>query len=144
MQAYSIALKLSIRTDIEESARGIVRARAESVAVREELDSVDIRVMGRKRLAAFLLPNIPELSKRIASSRDELVVVERIYAQTHHIAEMVRELRNLLARLNIPQHASHISGGGEDTPIVDESAAAEVARVSTKLSCHSRWPFSGR
>lgn len=97
--------------------------------------------MSSESLRALLLSNIPELSESIARSRDELVVIERIYAQTHNITQMVRELRDLLTSLNVPKHTGHVAGRSEDASVVNEAAATEVADVSAELSRNSCWAF---
>jgi len=135
-------LELAIRTNIEEPARGIVRTGTESVSVGEELDGVDVGVVCCKGLAALLLTDIPQLSERIASTGHELVVVKRVDAQAHNIAQVVCEFCDFLSSLNVPKHASHITGGCEDAAVVDEATAGKVARVPAKLSCHPCRAFS--
>lgn len=58
--------------------------------------------MRRKGLHALLLSDVPELGESVASTRDELVVVERVDAQAHNVAEMVGEFVYLGAGLEIP------------------------------------------
>lgn len=100
--------------------------------------------MGCKGLHALLLADIPQLRESVASTRDELVVVEGVDAQAHHIAEMVGKLVHLGARLEIPQHARHVAGRGEDALVTDESTATEVARVAGQLSGDARRPLPCR
>ena len=139
---YSIALKFTVCANVEQPAGGIIRASTESIAIGKELDGVDVRVMSSKCLTALLLSDIPQLSERIASSRHELVVVERIYAQAHDVAQVVCELGDLLPSLDIPQHTGHVTRRGEDPSVVDESAAGQVARVPAKLPGHPCGTFS--
>lgn len=141
---YRICLEFPVRANIEQTARCVVGARSERVSVGEELDSIYIRIVGGERLHALLLSDVPELSKGIAGARDELVRVERVYAQAHDIAQMVGEFVDLGACLKVPEHAGHVTRGGEDLPVTDESAAAEVTRVAGELSSHASWAFSRR
>lgn len=106
---YSVALELAIRTNVEKSARGIVGTSTESVSVREELNGVDVGVVCCKGLAALLLTDVPQLGESIASTGNELVVVERVDAQAHDIAQVVGEFCDFLSSLNVPQHASHVA-----------------------------------
>jgi hypothetical protein len=59
------------------------------------LDGVDVGVVSGKCLDTLLLTDIPQLGESIASTRDELVVIERVYAQAHDIAQVVCELVHL-------------------------------------------------
>lgn len=92
---YSIALKLTIRPDIKQSARGVIRTSTEGVAVGEELNGIDIRVVCGERLDALLLADIPKLGKSVTGTRHELVVIERVDAQAHDVSEMVGKLVHL-------------------------------------------------
>ena len=47
---------------------------------------------------------------------------------------MVTELDDPRSRLDIPEHAGHISRTGYDLAVIDETAAAEITGVSTKLT----------
>jgi len=142
IHTYSVTLKFAIRTNVKQSARRVVRASTESVSVGEELNRIDVGVVCRKGLAALLLTNVPQLGESIASTRHELVVVERVDAQAHDVAQVVGEFCDLLSSLNVPQHASHVTGRCEDAAVVDEATAGEVARVPAKLSCHPCRAFS--
>lgn len=74
--AYLVGGQLAIGTDIEQAARGVVGAGTECISVGEELDGVDVRVVGGKSLHALLLSDIPQLGEGIARARDKLVVIE--------------------------------------------------------------------
>jgi hypothetical protein len=128
---YRVALQFAVGPDVEKPTRRIVGPCAKGIAVREELDGIDVGVVRSKCLTALLLANVPQFCKGIARSRDELVVIKWIYAQAHDITKMVCELGDLLASLNIPQHTGHVARRGEDAPVIDEPAAAEVAGVAT-------------
>lgn len=47
---------------------------------------------------------------------------------------MVAELDDANTGLDIPQHACHVSGTGDDLTVVEEPAAAEVAGVCAELT----------
>ena len=51
---------------------------------------------------------------------------------------MVAELNHPNTGLDIPEHASHISRGGNNLTVVDESAATEITRVGTEFACAPR------
>ena len=100
--------------------------------------------MRSKRLHTLLLSDIPELGESITSTRDELVVVERVDAQAHNVAKMIGKLVYLGASLEIPEHARHVARGCEDALVADESAAAEVSRVARQFTCHACGTFPCR
>lgn len=74
-------------------------------------------------LDTLLLSNVPKLCEGVASTRDELVVVERIDTQAHDIAEMVGKFLELLTSLDIPEHTGHVTGRRQDATVVDEATA---------------------
>lgn len=100
--------------------------------------------MSGEGLHTLLLADIPQLSEGVASARNELVVVERVDAQTHHVTQMVGKLVHLGASLQIPKHASHVTRRSKDTLVADEAAATEVTRVTRKLSGNTGWALAGR
>jgi hypothetical protein len=54
--------------------------------------------------------------------------------QPHHVASVVAKLDDAGAGLDIPEHARHVAGRGDDLAVVKEAAAAEVARVGGQLA----------
>lgn len=100
--------------------------------------------MGGESLHALLLTDIPQLSEGIAGAGDELVVVEGVDAQAHDIAEMVGKLVHLGACFQVPEHAGHVAGRGEDALVADESAAGQVTRVARELARDTCGAFSRR
>ena len=139
--AYCVCLQFAVGTDIKQTARRVVRASTECVAVREELDGVDVGVVGGKCLDTLLLTDVPQLSESIASTRDELVVVERVYAQAHDIAQVVCEFVHLGAGFQVPEHTGHVARGCEDALIADEAAAGQVARVARQFPSDASGSF---
>lgn len=121
--ANGVALQLSVGADVEKTARSVVGTSTKSVSVGEELDGVDVRVVSSEGLNALLLSNIPELGESIASTGNELIVVERVDAQAHNVAEMVGKFLQLLAGLNIPEHTGHVTRRCQDATVVDEATA---------------------
>jgi len=143
VKTYGIALQFSVGADIEKTARSIVRTSTESVSVGEELNSVDVRIVGGEGLDTLLLSNVPELCEGIAGTGNELIVVERVDAQAHDIAEMVGEFLQLLASLNIPEHTGHVTGRRQDATIVDEATAREVSRMTRQFSSNTSGAIAG-
>ena len=47
---------------------------------------------------------------------------------------MVAEFNDADTGLDVPKHASHVAGTGDDLTVIDESTAREVARMGRKLS----------
>ena len=93
------------------------------MTVGEVLDGVDVRIVRRERLNALLLPNVPKLSKSVARTRDELIVVDRVDAEAHHVTQMIGKLVQLRPGLNVPQDAGHVTRRSEDPAVIDEPAA---------------------
>ena len=139
---YLVDVQFAIGTNIEQTARGVVRTGTESVAIREELDGVDVGLVTRKGLHRLTGTNVPQFGKRIASTRDENVLVGRIDTDRHHIAEVVGELSDLGTGLNIPQHTSHVAGRGDDTAVIDETTAREITRVTGQLARNTCGTFT--
>ena len=52
----------------------------------------------------------------------------------HHVASVVAELHDTDTRFDIPEHAGHVTGAGDDLAVAEETAAAEVARMSAQLA----------
>lgn len=107
--SYAVLIELSIGTDIEQTASSIVGTRDKRMAIREELNRIDIGFVSGKGLDGLASSNIPELRKRIAGTRDEGVLVGGIDADAHDVAQMVGKLGDLGSRLDIPLHARHIT-----------------------------------
>lgn len=104
------------------------------MTVGEELNSVDVGLMAGKCLNSLACSDVPELSEGIASTRYESVLVCRVQANAHYVAQMVGKLHNFGARLDIPFHAGHITGRGENAPVINESTAREVTGVARQLA----------
>lgn len=93
-----VLVQFSVRSHIEQSARGIVRAGTKGITVGEEpsgnrlsehdgrdassekegvLDSVNVGFVARKRLHAATCPDIPHFGGGITGTRDKNVLVRR-------------------------------------------------------------------
>lgn len=131
-------MKLAVCSNIEKTAGCIVGTGTKGVAIREELNGVDVGVVSCKRLDTFLLANIPELGKRIAGTRHKLIVVKRVDAQAHDIAQMVCKFVDLGTGFQVPENTSHVTRRGKNTSVADETAATEVSRVSRQFTGNTR------
>lgn len=138
LDTYAIDIQLAVGTDIKESAGGVVGASDKGVAVREKLNGIDVGLVAGKGLYRLASTNIPELSKGIASTRDEGVLVSRVKADAHDVAKVVGKLCDALASLNVPLDASHVARRCEDAAVVDEAAAGEVAGVARQFAGDTR------
>lgn len=134
---YLVRVQLAVRANIKQAARRIIRTSAKGVAVWEELNGIDIRLVTRERLNSLASSNIPELGKSVAGARHEDVLVSGVDANGHDIAQVIRELGHLGPGFNIPQHAGHVAGRGQDAAVIDEAAAGQVAGVTRQLSRHT-------
>ena len=47
---------------------------------------------------------------------------------------MVAELHDTDTSLDIPKHAGHVTGAGDDLAVAEETAATEVARMGAQLA----------
>lgn len=141
---YLVGVKLAVGTDIKQAAGGVVGTGSESVAVREELNSVDIGLVASECLNGLAGTDIPQFSEGVASTGNEDVLVGWVDADRHHVTEMVGELGNLGPGFNIPQHTSHVTRGGNDAAVVNKATAGEVSRVSRELARDTGWTFARR
>lgn len=112
------------------------------MTIGEELYSIDVCIVRRECLGAFLLPDVPDLGKGVASTRNEHVVIKWVNADAHNVAKVVRKVMDLLTAFDIPQDASHIAGRSEDPTITDEAAARQIPRMAGKLASYSSGAFS--
>ena len=141
-KAYRVLVDLTISTDIEETARGIIGAGTESISIREELNGVDVGLVTSKGLHSFTSSNVPQFGESVASARDEDVLVSWVDANAHDVSKMVGEFGYLGPGLNVPQHAGHVTRGCQDAAVVDETAAREVPGVTGKLPSNTGWTFT--
>ncbi|KAI6776702.1 hypothetical protein HG530_000647 [Fusarium avenaceum] len=137
IHTYPVKVEFAIRANIEETTSSIIRSGDEGVAVREELDSVDIRLVTSKGLDGLSGADIPELGERITSTRDKGVLVGRVEADAHDVAEMVGKLSNLLSCLDIPLHTGHVTRRRQNAAIVDESTAREITGMARELTSNT-------
>lgn len=104
------------------------------MAIGEELDGVDVGLVAGKGLDGLAGADVPQLGKGVACARDEGVLVGRVEADAHDVAEVVGELDDLGARLDIPLHTCHIARRREDAAVVDEAAAREIAGMARQFA----------
>lgn len=142
--SYRVALQLPVGADIEETAGRIIRTGTEGITVREVLDGVDVRVVRCESLDTLLLADIPELGEGVTGAGNELVVVEGVDGQAHDIAKMVGKLVDFRAGFQIPKNTGHVTRGGKDAAVADESTATKVARVARKLTRDAGGTFPRR
>jgi len=125
--------QISIGTNVKQSARGIVGSGSKSHSIGEEGDGVDVAVVSSEGLDALASPHVPQLGGGIASSRDEGVLVVGVDRQAHDVSIVVRELHHLDVGFDIPEDAGHVSRGGDDSSVIQKSAAREISGVGVEL-----------
>lgn len=140
--SHLVDVERPVCANVEKTARSVIRTRTESVTVWEELDSVDIGFVASESLNGLSSTDIPKLGKSITGTRNEDVLVSRVDADRHNVTEVIRKFGDLGARLDIPEHASHIAGRGDDATIVNETAAGKIARMSRELARDTSWALS--
>lgn len=79
------------------------------MAIRKELDGVDIGLVAGERLDSLASSNIPQLGEGITGARDECVVIGGIDADAHNISQVIGKLSDFGSCLNIPFHARHVA-----------------------------------
>lgn len=109
-KTYLVCIEFTIRTNVKQAAGCVIGASTEGISVREELDCVDVGLMTSKSLNSLAGTDVPQFGKGVTGSRDEDVLVSRVDADGHDVAEMVGKFGDLGSGLNIPQHACHVSG----------------------------------
>ena len=137
-----VLVELPVRTNIEKTAGGVIRSGTKCITIGEELDRIDVGFVPSECLNGLARTYIPELRKGIAGSRDKNVLVGRVDAVAHDIAEMVGKLGDLGACLHIPEHARHVTRGRQYATVVDEAAAGKIARMAGKFTSHTSRTFT--
>jgi hypothetical protein len=137
--------KFSVGTQIVEAARSIVRACSEGVSVGEGGDGVDVGFVTSEGVSALARLDVPNLGGGVASTRDEDVLVWGDGAR-HDVTLVALVFTtvfgDLCACLDIPKDACHVSRGGNDLLLVEESTARKETGVSAELSADSDWELS--
>lgn len=131
-----VRVQVAVRSEVEQLARRVVRAGRERLAVREEVDAVDIALVARERLHGLAYSDVPDLRGRVARTRHEGIRVGRAQRNRHDVSRVVLELGDSDALLNVPQHTRHVSTRGHDLPVVDEPTARQIPRVRAQLPRH--------
>lgn len=134
---YRVHVQLTISPDIEESASCVVGASSKGHSVGEELDGIDVGFVTGECLNSLAGADIPEFGESITRSRHKDVGIRRVDAQTHDVAQMVCELGDLGAGLDVPQHTCHVARRSQDFAIVDEAAAREVTGVTREFTSNT-------
>lgn len=137
METNAVDVEFTVCPDVEQSAGRVVGAGDEGVAVREKLDGIDVGFVTGKCLHGLAGTNIPKLGESVAGAGNEGVGVGGVEADAHDISKVVGEISNFLAGLDVPLNASHVTRGGEDAPIIDESTAREIASMARELPRHT-------
>jgi len=97
--------------------------------------------MARECLNTVTASNVPKLCGSIAGSRNKRLLVWG-EGQRHDVPCVACEGGHLLPRLDVPKNTGHVPAGGEDLIVVQESAAAEIARVPGQLSGNTNCPIA--
>lgn len=128
----SEGVHLVVASEVEQTAGGVIGARADRVAVGEEGDGVDVGLVAVERVGALAGADVPDLGRAVARAGHEqlLRVVDR---DAHHITAVVGEVHLGLAALDVPEDAGGVSGRRDDGALVKEAAAGQVAVVSREL-----------
>lgn len=92
---YLIGVEFAIRTNIEQAAGGVVGTGTESISIWEELNSVDIGFVASKGLHSLASTDIPQFGESVASTRHKDVLVGRVDANRHDVAEVIGEFGHL-------------------------------------------------
>lgn len=85
--------------------------------------------MAGERLDGLSGTDVPQFGEGVAGAGDEDILVGRVDADGHDVAQVIRKFGDFRARFDIPQHAGHVSRRGDDATVVDEATARKVAGV---------------
>jgi len=128
-----VLVDLSVGADIEETAGRVIRAGADSIAIGEELNGVDIRFVAVEGLDTRLVDTmIPQLGGGITRTRHKLTLGVH-HGNAHDITGVIGEDALGSLGFNVPQYTSGVARGGDDLGITDETAARQVALVMSQL-----------
>jgi hypothetical protein len=84
-------------------------------------------------LNTLAIAQVPNLGSSIYTSRNKNILIGGANSQGHDICPVIGECFEGVPRIDIPEYACGISGGGNNVLFTDESAAAEVSIVSHEL-----------
>jgi len=109
-----ILIELHIGADVEETARAVVGAGSEGVAIREESDTVDVGFVASEGLdASFLCAMISQFGGGVARTGDE-IILGITDGDAHHITLMVIEDGFRSFAFDVPQDTGGITRRGDD------------------------------
>lgn len=128
----TVHCQLLIGPDVKQATCGVVAARRERVTVGEEGYGVYVRLVAREGLLADSFSYVPQFGGGVAGARHEGPHVVR-QREGHDVARVTEERRDLLSGLDVPKGAAHVARAGHYLVVVEEAAAAEVARVAGQL-----------
>lgn len=103
-----IAGKLSVSSNVKETASRVVRSGSKGVAIREEGHSVDVALVSVERLRALARADVPELGNLVAGAAHERVLV-RVDRETHYVVNVIIKLCNLGGRVDVPEDARRVA-----------------------------------
>ena len=112
------------------------------MAVRKELDGIDIGFVAGECLDGLPGADIPQLGESIAGPRNKSVLIGGVQADAHDVAQVVGKFDHFGARLDVPLHACHVARGRQDAPVIDEATAGKVSGVPRKLTSDPSWPIA--
>lgn len=129
----SVSVDLSVGTDVEETARRVIRTSDEGVAIGEALDGVNVRLVTGEGLDGSLtITVIPQLGGGITGARAEGVVAipDR---DGHNVTVVAVEDSLGGAAIDVPDDAGGVTRRGDDLGVTNEAAARKVTLVLSKL-----------
>jgi len=127
--------------DVKHPTSRVIRPSCKSISIREKHNWVYIALMAGECLNTVATTNIPQLSRSIASSRNEGLLVwgER---EWHDVPCVACKGGHLLPSLYVPQYAGHVPTGGQDLIVIQKSAATQIPGVAWQLSGHANCPIA--
>lgn len=130
-----------VRPNIEQSTGGIIAASRKRKTIREKRHSIDIRLVSGERLLTNTLPDVPQFCGGITRPRHKRSHVVR-QTQWHHVTGVAQERGHLLAGLNVPEGAAHVTRTGHDLIVVEETTTGQVTSVTGQFAAHTDIAFT--
>ena len=124
---------LGVASHVEQPAGGVVGSRAEGLAIGEEGDGVDVRLVSDVGLDGFACSDVPNLGGGVHAASNEDILVVGVEGEAHYIPLVAGVGRQDLSGANIPQDTGGVTRRREDASFVDKAAAAQISVVRYQL-----------
>lgn len=133
--------ELLVGTQVKEAAGGVIGAGGKSVAIREETNGIDVRLVAGEGLSAHAFTDVPEFSRSVAGTGHKQPGVWS-QREAHDITGVAGESGRLLTGLYVPESTGGVARTCNNLVVIKEAAAGEVSCVSGQLAADTHVPLA--